>query len=110
MSQVVAVTGASAGIDRAMVRAFAERGAPVALLARGETGLAAAAAEVEKCAGTAVVFALDAADPDALRAAVEPIETELGQLSLSPHHESEATLAAASLPGPGVLSTRLVRR
>ena len=41
---MVAVTGASGGVGRAVVREFAKRGDSIALLARGEIGLAAAAA------------------------------------------------------------------
>src|SRR4051812_31378697 len=37
--KVVVVTGASAGVGRAAVRAFAARGADVALIARGQDGL-----------------------------------------------------------------------
>lgn len=44
------MTGASAGIGRATARAFGERGASVALLARGVDGLQAAAAEIEAAA------------------------------------------------------------
>jgi len=44
--QVVVVTGARAGVGRGTARRFAERGAAVALLARGEKGLAGAAEEV----------------------------------------------------------------
>ncbi|NED11701.1 SDR family NAD(P)-dependent oxidoreductase, partial [Streptomyces sp. SID9124] len=40
MSQSVVITGASAGIGRAVARAFGARGADVALLARGRAGLA----------------------------------------------------------------------
>lgn len=36
--RVVVITGASAGVGRATAREFAERGAAVALLARGEEG------------------------------------------------------------------------
>ncbi|MBV8788510.1 MAG: SDR family NAD(P)-dependent oxidoreductase [Mycobacterium sp.] len=49
------VTGASAGIGRATARAFATRGARVALVARGQNGLSAAARDVE--AATAGVAA-----------------------------------------------------
>ena len=45
-SRVVVVTGASGGIGRAAARAFGAEGAKVAVLARGETGLTAAAREV----------------------------------------------------------------
>jgi NADP-dependent 3-hydroxy acid dehydrogenase YdfG len=38
-SEVVVVTGASAGLGRAVVREFAKRGASIGLLARGRAGL-----------------------------------------------------------------------
>jgi len=41
--RVVAVTGASGGVGRAVAREFAKRGDSIALLARGEVGLDAAA-------------------------------------------------------------------
>lgn len=47
MSRVAVITGASAGVGRATAQAFAEKGFDVALLARGEAGLAAAATEVQ---------------------------------------------------------------
>ena len=45
---IVVVTGASAGLGRATVREFARKGWDVGLIARGEAGLEAAAAEVER--------------------------------------------------------------
>ncbi|RQW82601.1 short-chain dehydrogenase, partial [Micromonospora globispora] len=41
MTQRVMITGASAGVGRAVARAYAERGASLGLIARGEAGLAA---------------------------------------------------------------------
>ena len=53
--EVVVITGASAGVGRATVRAFARRGAHVGLLARGHDGLEGARREVEELGGRALV-------------------------------------------------------
>ncbi len=45
--EIIVVTGASAGVGRAIVQAFAKRGAHIGLLARGQAGLEAAARDVE---------------------------------------------------------------
>ncbi len=78
--QVVVVTGASAGVGRASAIEFARRGARVALLARGEAGLAGATREVEGAGGKALTVPTDVSDPDQVAAAVERIETELGPI------------------------------
>jgi NAD(P)-dependent dehydrogenase (short-subunit alcohol dehydrogenase family) len=80
--QVVVVTGASAGIGRATARAFGARGARVALLARGEKGLEAAAREVRDAGGTALPIPVDVADHDALDAAATRIEETLGPIDV----------------------------
>src|SRR5579859_6342953 len=59
--QVVVVTGASAGVGRAAAAAFAERGARVALVARGKSGLEGALAEIDRLGGQAKAFEADMA-------------------------------------------------
>src|SRR5437762_8094066 len=57
--QVVAVTGASSGVGRAVARAFAAPGAKVGLVARGVGGLPAAAVEIGRAGGEALVLPAD---------------------------------------------------
>jgi NAD(P)-dependent dehydrogenase (short-subunit alcohol dehydrogenase family) len=80
--QVVVVTGASGGIGRATAVAFARRGDKVALLARGEVGLQAAADDVRAAGGTPLVVPVDVADADAVEAAADRVETELGPIDV----------------------------
>jgi NAD(P)-dependent dehydrogenase (short-subunit alcohol dehydrogenase family) len=80
--RIVVVTGASAGVGRATAKAFGARGDRVALLARGEDGLAAAAAEVREAGGEALAIATDVADAEAVEAAAERVERELGEIDV----------------------------
>ena len=80
--RVVVVTGASAGIGRAVAREFARHGDRVALIARGRAGLEAAAQEVEELGGTALVLPLDVADAAAVEAAASRVEDELGPIDV----------------------------
>jgi NAD(P)-dependent dehydrogenase (short-subunit alcohol dehydrogenase family) len=81
-NKIVVVTGASAGVGRATAVEFARQGATVALLARGKAGLEGARAEVEAAGGKAWVQTLDVADADAVDAAAERIEAELGPIDI----------------------------
>ncbi|HST49965.1 SDR family oxidoreductase [Jatrophihabitans sp.] len=81
-SQTVVVTGASGGIGRATAVAFAARGGTVALIARGEKGLAGAAAEVERAGARALVVPTDVADCDQVFAAAARIEEEAGPVDV----------------------------
>jgi NAD(P)-dependent dehydrogenase (short-subunit alcohol dehydrogenase family) len=78
----VVVTGASAGVGRAVAVAFGARGARVGLVARGVAGLEAAAKEVEAAGGTALVLPADTADFDALAAAADRAEAEFGPIDV----------------------------
>src|SRR5438445_13055999 len=79
---VVVITGASAGVGRATVRAFARRGADIGLLARGLDGLEGARREVEAEGGRALVLPTDVADAAQVETAAERIERELGPIDV----------------------------
>ncbi len=80
--KVVVVTGASGGIGRAVARQFARPGTSVALLARGEKGLAGAVAEVRHRGATGLVIPLDVSDADQVEAAAARVEAELGEIDV----------------------------
>ncbi len=58
-SQVVVVTGAAAGLGRAIAHGVARRGASVGLLARNPEALEAARQECEALGGRAMVLPVD---------------------------------------------------
>jgi NAD(P)-dependent dehydrogenase (short-subunit alcohol dehydrogenase family) len=80
--EVVVVTGASAGLGRAIVRAFARERAHVALLARGRDGLEGARREVEELGGKALVIPIDVADAESIEQAAETVEHEFGPIDI----------------------------
>lgn len=80
--QVVVITGASAGIGRETARQFAARGARVALLARGEVGLAAAARDVREAGGEPLEIPLDVADYDQVENAAARVEQVFGPIEV----------------------------
>jgi NAD(P)-dependent dehydrogenase (short-subunit alcohol dehydrogenase family) len=97
---VVVVTGASAGVGRAVVRVLGSRGASVGLLARGPDGLEGARRDVEAAGGRALALSVDVADASAVEEAASRIESELGPIDVwinnamvsvySPVHEMTA--------------------
>ncbi len=76
------MTGASAGVGRALARTLGARGDRVALLARGRTGLEAAAEEIRAQGGEALVLPTDVADADQVFAAAEAVVEQWGGIDL----------------------------
>jgi short-subunit dehydrogenase len=81
-NEVVVVTGASAGLGRAIARHFGSTGASVGLLARGVDGLEGAKREIEAAGGSALVLPTDVADADAVEAAAAKVEEQFGPIDI----------------------------
>ena len=80
--KIVVVTGSSAGVGRAVARRFAKAGASVALMAREKESLEEAARELERAGAQVITVPTDMADSDAVFAAAERIEEELGPIDI----------------------------
>ncbi|WP_407176717.1 SDR family oxidoreductase [Bradyrhizobium sp. STM 3562] len=78
----IVVTGASAGVGRAIALEFARQGADVALLARGRKRLDSAAGEIGQLGRRALAICVDVADPAAVEQAADQIERELGPIDI----------------------------
>src|SRR5438105_10643210 len=98
--EVVVVTGAGAGLGRAIVQAFAKRGARIGLVSRGRDRLEDAKREVESLGGEALVLPGDIADPATSERAAEQTESAFGPIDVwvndamttvfSPFHQMSA--------------------
>ncbi|MEV4430201.1 SDR family oxidoreductase [Streptomyces sp. NPDC049602] len=81
--RTVVISGASGGIGRACAVAFATRGDRLALIARGRAGLDGARREAERGGAAEVVtIEADVADPQAVEAAADRAEEELGPIDV----------------------------
>jgi len=104
-SPVVVVTGASAGVGRAVAVAFGREGWRVALIARGRERLESAAREIEQGGGRALVIAADVADAGAMQAAAAKVVSTWGHIDIWINN------AMASVFGPAAaLSPDEIRR
>jgi short chain dehydrogenase len=80
---VVVITGGTAGVGRATARRFAASGANIAILARGQDGLDAAARELPRLGARDVLaISCDVADAAQVFAAADRIEQELGEIDI----------------------------
>lgn len=81
-TEVVVVTGSSAGVGRAIAREFARHGAWIGLLARNRETLDHVKQEVEALGGRALVLVADVADAVAVERAADQVESELGPIDI----------------------------
>ncbi len=81
-NEVIVVTGASAGVGRAVVREFARPGRAIALLARDTEGLRNAQREVEQRGARGLAVPVDLADAKQVEEAAARIERELGPIQI----------------------------
>lgn len=79
---MVVITGASAGVGRAIAVEFAKHGAKIGLLARGRSRLEAASAEIESRGGQALGIPTDVADAAAVARAADEVERKLGPIDI----------------------------
>jgi short-subunit dehydrogenase len=91
--RVVVVTGASAGVGRAITRRFAEEGACLGLIARQPGRLEATARDVERAGGEALVLPGDVADAQHVEAAAQAIEDAFGPIDVWVNNAMTAVFA-----------------
>ena len=80
--ETVVITGASAGLGRAIAREFGRRGANVGLIARGHTGLEQAARDVESEGGAALVLPGDVSSAETIEQAAGAAERRFGRIDI----------------------------
>src|SRR5436305_15180422 len=81
-SETVVLTGASAGVGRAIARKLGERRGRVALIARGRQRLEETALEIEARGGEALICAGDVADPEVHQQAAAETERRFGPIDV----------------------------
>jgi NAD(P)-dependent dehydrogenase (short-subunit alcohol dehydrogenase family) len=81
-SKVVAITGASAGVGRAIAHRFARAGWRIGLIARDAEALEKVKQEAAELGGVAIVAPADVADAEAVFAAADQIENAFGAIDV----------------------------
>ncbi|MCQ4278624.1 SDR family oxidoreductase [Pseudomonas stutzeri] len=80
--QTAVICGGTAGVGRATAHSFAQAGFRVAVIARGEQGLADTRKELEAAGAKVLAISADVADAEAVDHAAERIEAELGPIEV----------------------------
>jgi NAD(P)-dependent dehydrogenase (short-subunit alcohol dehydrogenase family) len=81
-NDVVLVSGGGSGMGLAMAMAFAQGGAKVAVMGRSLERAQLGAAKIAEIGGRVFAISCDVRDPDAIKAAFDAAERELGAVSL----------------------------
>lgn len=97
---VAVVTGASAGVGRAIAVAFARCGYRVALLARSPEGLEGAFAEVSQSGGEPFELIADVSKPDDVFAAAEAIVARWGRIHVWVNDAMETVVGPVDMITP----------
>src|SRR6201982_887446 len=81
--KIALITGGSRGIGAAIAKRLATHGANVAITyTKGADAAASVVKEIERAGGKAIAIQADAADPDAVKAAVEKTVATFGRLDV----------------------------
>lgn len=97
---VVVITGASAGVGRAVAQEFARNGWRVALVARGLARLEATAEDVRRLGGEALVLPADVADADAVNDVADKVQAAWGGIDLWINNAMVTVFGPVSAIGP----------
>lgn len=79
---VVVITGASAGVGRAIAKEFAGHGARLVLLARGKERLESAKKEMEELGAEVITFSVDVANAEQVETAAALVEEKWGAIDV----------------------------
>src|SRR5438105_10285666 len=79
---VIVITGASAGVGRAIALRFARDGARIAAIGRAPEALEATCREIRDLGGEAMALPMDVADAEAVQASARTIAQRWGGIDL----------------------------
>ncbi len=80
--RTVVITGASAGVGRAVAHEFAKKGDHILLIARGKEGLEGAKKEVEAMGGKAWIYEADVSNAELMDKAADFAEKNIGPIDI----------------------------